>query len=190
MTDTTPTYSTAGLATPANLITITRIIASPVLFWLIIDAESSLGTSWPAFLLGLVFAVSDLFDGRIARATGTMTRTGAFLDPLADKVVVLGCSISLVAVDRYLWPPVAIIIVRELLVSLMRVNFARHGVSVPASRLAKWKTTIQGAALLCAVLPLLESQHRAVDATLWLAVAITVLTGWQYLRDGNKYAVR
>lgn len=185
MTETSPAYSTAGLATPANIITFSRIVASPVLFWLILEAEPDKGASWGAFLLGLVFAVSDLFDGRLARATGSVTRSGAFLDPLADKVVVLGCCVSLIAVDRYHWLPVSIIVIRELWVSMMRVSLARRGVSVPATRLAKWKTTVQGVALLCAVLPPLEGQDVIVDIMLWVAVAITVVTGWQYLRDGS-----
>lgn len=183
MTETASTYSSAGLATPANLITFSRIVGSPVLFWMILEAEPENGTSWSVFLLGLVFAVSDLFDGRIARATGSVTRSGAFLDPLADKVVVLGCSISLVAVGRFHWLPVAIIIIRELWISVFRVGLARQGVSVPATRLAKWKTTVQGVALLCAVLPALEDETRSIQILLWAAVVITVITGWQYLRD-------
>jgi CDP-diacylglycerol---glycerol-3-phosphate 3-phosphatidyltransferase len=187
MTDTKPRYSSAGLATPANIITFSRIIGSPVLFWLILEAEVDRGTSWAVFTIGLVFAISDLFDGRIARATGSVTRSGAFLDPLADKVVVLGCSISLIVVGRYDWLPVSIIIIRELWVSLMRVTLARRGISVPATRLAKWKTTLQGAALLAAVMPSLESEDVAVEGMLWIAVAITVITGWQYVRDSGSY---
>ena len=91
--------STSNLAkdilTPANLITITRILASPILFILILSADSDGGASWGAFVLGLIFGISDAFDGLIARATGSVTKLGAFLDPLADKVVVLGCMLSL-----------------------------------------------------------------------------------------------
>ena len=189
MTETsTPTVYASGLVTPANIITFTRIIASPVLFWLIIDAEPTNGTSWMAFTLGIIFGVSDLFDGVIARATGSVTRSGAFLDPLADKVVVLGCSISLVAIGRFFWVPVAIIVIRELWISLMRVSFARQGRSVPASNLAKWKTFAQGLALLAAVMPTLENQGTLINVFLWGAVALTVITGWQYVRDGNAAA--
>lgn len=180
-------FPIAGLASPANLITFSRIMASPVLFWLILEAEDHRGTSWAAFLLGLVFGVSDLFDGRIARATG-VTRSGAFLDPLADKIVVLGCAVSLVAVDRVHWLPVAIIALRELWISTIRVQFARQGLSVPARPLAKWKAFIQGFALLLAVMPTLEDHEWVVDVTLWAAVAITVATGWQYVRDGSAAA--
>ncbi len=177
-------YPIAGLASPANMITFSRIMASPVLFWLILDAEPSKGTSWAAFALGLVFGVSDIFDGRIARSMG-VTKSGAFLDPLADKIVVIGVAVSLVSVDRVHWVPVAIIIVRELWISAIRISFARQGLSVPARPLAKWKAVIQGAALLLAVIPPLENYEWVVDIALWLAVAITVLTGWHYVRDGS-----
>lgn len=187
MTETTPTYTATGLWTPANAITFTRIVASPVLFWLIVEADATNGTSWAAFALGWVFGISDLFDGRIARATG-VSRSGAFLDPLADKVVVLGCAVSLVVVGRFHWLPVAILVIREVWISLMRISFVRQGISVPASQLAKWKTLLQGVALMAAVMPTLEDQDGAVTVLLWAAVAITLVTGWQYLRDGGAMA--
>ncbi len=177
----------AGLVTLANLITFSRIMASPVLFWLILEAEDSRGTSWAAFLLGWVLAMSDVFDGRIARANG-VTRSGAFLDPLADKVVVIGAGLSLVIVDRIHWLPVAIIVTRELWISALRVSFARQGLSVPARPLAKWKTLVQGLALMVAVTPSFADQDLLIDAGIWLAVAITVVTGWQYVRDGAAIA--
>ena len=181
------TFPIAGLASPANVITFTRIMASPVLFWLILEADADRGTSWAAFTLGFIFGVSDLFDGRIARATG-ITSAGAFLDPLADKIVVIGAAVSLVAVDRIHWLPVSIIILRELWVSLLRVSFARQGLSIPARPLAKWKAFIQGIALMLAVLPPLEAHEWVVDTAIWVAVAITVVTGWHYVRDGSSAA--
>jgi CDP-diacylglycerol--glycerol-3-phosphate 3-phosphatidyltransferase len=173
-----------GLASPANIITFSRIMVSPVLFWLVLEADASRGTSWAAFGLGLVMGVSDLFDGRVARAYGA-TKSGAFLDPLADKIVVIGAAVCLVSVDRMHWLPVAIIVIRELWISALRIGFARQGISIPARPLAKWKTFIQGIALMLAVLPLLEHQQWVVDIALWVAVAITVVTGWQYVRDGD-----
>ena len=177
-------YPIGGLATPANLVTFSRIMLAPVLFWLILEAESTRGTSWAAFGLGFVMGMSDAFDGRIARATG-ISKSGAFLDPLADKVVVIGCAVSLVAVDRIHWLPVSIIVLREVWISAMRVSFARQGLSIPARPLAKWKTVIQGLALMLGVLPLLEDHEWVVDVALWAAVAITILTGWHYVRDGG-----
>lgn len=183
MTQQTRSFPIAGLATPANVITFSRIMASPVLFWLILEAEPTKGTSWAAFILGWIFGISDLFDGRIARATG-VTKSGAFLDPLADKVVVIGVAVSLVAVGRLHWLPVSIIIIRELWISALRVSFARQGMSIPARPLAKWKTFIQGLALILAVFPPLENHQWVIDVAIWVAVVFTVITGWHYVRDG------
>ena len=99
---------------PANLITAARIAASPLLFWAILASDDSLGTSWLAFVLGWTFGASDFLDGYLARRFNWISRSGAFLDPLADKIVVLGSMFALVAVDRYWWLPVGLIAIREL----------------------------------------------------------------------------
>ncbi len=174
------------ILTPANLITITRIFASPVLFILILAADEKNGASWKAFTLGLVFGVSDAFDGQIARATGSVTKFGAFLDPLADKVVVLGCMLSLLSIGRFHWLPVLIIFAREAGISLYRFWLIRKRVVIPASELAKWKTFAQGATLLVAVMPPFRDTDWLVISMLWIAVAMTLITGWQYIRTGNR----
>lgn len=180
-----PSITLPGIASPANLLTFSRIVGAPVLFWLVLEAEATKGTSWAAFVLGWIFGVSDFFDGKLARSSGTVSRSGAFLDPLADKIVVLGVAVCLVAVERVHWLPVAIIAVRELWISAFRVQWARQGLSVPARRAAKWKTVVQGLALGFAVFPPLLHHGWVIDILIWIAVAFTVVTGWQYLRDGS-----
>ncbi|KIE49846.1 MAG: CDP-diacylglycerol--glycerol-3-phosphate 3-phosphatidyltransferase [Acidimicrobiaceae bacterium] len=182
--------STSNLAkdilTPANLITITRILASPILFILILSADSDGGASWGAFVLGLIFGISDAFDGLIARATGSVTKLGAFLDPLADKVVVLGCMLSLLSIGKFNWIPVVLIFVREFGISTYRFWVVRKGVVIPATNLAKWKTFAQGTTLLVAVLPPVADINWLVNTMLWFAVAMTLISGWQYIRTGNE----
>ena len=182
--------STSNLAkdilTPANLITITRILASPILFILILSADSDGGASWVAFVLGLIFGISDAFDGLIARATGSVTKLGAFLDPLADKVVVLGCMLSLLSIGKFNWIPVVLIFVREFGISTYRFWVVRKGVVIPATNLAKWKTFAQGTTLLVAVLPPVADINWLVNTMLWFAVAMTLISGWQYIRTGNE----
>lgn len=185
----------SGLATPANLITLARIAASPVFFWLILRARDDGGASWAAVAVAVAFAASDAWDGRLARNTGTVTRQGAFLDPLADKVVVLGSMASLAAVGRVSWISVALIGAREVAMSGYRVYCARRGVSVPARRSAKWKVVLQGLAVIMTLLPPLvagDSPARAavVLAAWWLAVAATLVTGLLYLLDGHRAARR
>ena len=172
----------SALATWANAITVGRLLLSPVMFWVIPDDNQG---GWVAFGLWFLLCASDAFDGYIARRHGT-TRSGAFLDPLADKVLVLGAMFTLVGNDVFWIVPVAIIAVREFVISMYRTVVGSRGVSVPASRMAKRKTLAQQLAVGFALLPL-----TAVDATwlwngfLWLAVVLTVWSGWAYLRHAR-----
>ena len=114
-----------------------------------------------------MLCASDGIDGYIARRHGT-TRSGAFLDPLADKVLVLGAMFTLVGNGVFWIVPVAIIAVREFVISMYRTVVGSRGVSVPASRMAKNKTLAQQLAVGFALLPL-----TAVDATwLWNGVPV------------------
>jgi CDP-diacylglycerol--glycerol-3-phosphate 3-phosphatidyltransferase len=133
-------------------------------------------------------AFTDLIDGTVARATNSFSRSGAFLDPLADKIVILSVGFTLVSVDRLGLAPMVLIAVREVVISAMRVRFAMRGIAIPARPLAKWKATIQGAALLLAVVPVLKGNQLVVDIAIWFAVALTVFTGAQYLVDGEQAA--
>ena len=181
-------YPLWGAATPANAVTFSRILMTPFLCSMVLADEADLGTSWGAFAVGLLMAFTDLIDGRVARATNGFSRSGAFLDPLADKIVILGVGFSLVAVDRVALVPMALIAGRELIISAMRIRFAMRNVAIPARPLAKWKATIQGAALLLAVMPVLRDQQVVIDVAIWFAVALTLYTGAQYLRDGELAA--
>lgn len=184
------TYPLFGAATPANAITVSRIVLTPVLCSIVLADEATMGVSWAAFAIGLAMAFTDAIDGRVARATNGYSRSGAFLDPLADKIVILGVGFSLVAVNRVALVPIALIAVREVAISVLRIWYARRDVSIPASNLAKAKTTIQGIALLLAVMPVLQDQQLVIDIVLWIAVAITLWTGYEYLRDGEGAAAR
>jgi CDP-diacylglycerol--glycerol-3-phosphate 3-phosphatidyltransferase len=167
-----------ALATWANAITVGRLLLSPVMFWVIPDGQAG---GWVAFVLWFLLCASDAVDGHLARRHGT-TRSGAFLDPLADKVLVLGAMFTLVGQDVFSIVPVAIIAVREFVVSIYRTVVGSRGVAVPASPLAKRKTLAQQLAVGFALLP-----WTALDATwlwtslLWIAVVLTLVSGVQYL---------
>lgn len=176
----------AGITHPANLLTITRLVFAPLLFWFVLDADDTAGASWAAFGLGVALASTDFFDGRVARRANVVSRSGAFLDPLADKVVILGGAYCLVAVERYWWVPVTIMAIRELGIIGWRARWAREGLSIPARRSAKYKTLVQGVALAMAVMPTLEDHDTAIVIALWVAVVWTVATGVQYLVDGQS----
>ena len=172
-----------GLTHPANVLTIARMVFAPVLFWLVLEADETRGASWAVFSLGLAMAGTDFLDGRVARRANVVSRSGAFLDPLADKVVILGSAICLVAVERYWWFPVALIAVRELGITAWRARWVREGLSIPARQSAKYKTLVQGVALALAVFPPLDTADEAVAVALWIAVAFTIVTGIQYVLD-------
>ncbi|HAE53805.1 MAG TPA: CDP-diacylglycerol--glycerol-3-phosphate 3-phosphatidyltransferase [Acidimicrobiaceae bacterium] len=179
-----PTYGPTALATPANFVTVARILATPVFVLLIATQESS----WLTFAIGFAIGMSDFVDGWLARRQGA-TRSGAFLDPLADKVLVLGGMFALVANGQFHWVPVAIIAVRELVISAYRSQVGRRGISVPATKMAKWKTFVQLWAIGFGVIPpIAESAHWVATATLWIAVLMTVQTGVAYLAGARRIA--
>ena len=176
------TFGPSALATPANAVTCVRILVLPFLVLLILDD----GSEWPALALWTVLAGSDLFDGWLARRHGA-TRSGAFLDPLADKFLVLGAMVALVAKGVLWWLPVALIAVREVALSGYRSYVGRRGVSVPARFQAKVKTWVQAIAVGMAIAPVSGDAYRGIMLTvLWVAVGLTLVTGAQYLWDGRK----
>ena len=176
------TYGPSALLTPANAITLARLAIVPVLLASIVET----GDSWSTLALWILLASSDGIDGWLARKQGT-TRSGAFLDPLADKVLVLGAMFVLVIEGFFWWLPVALIALREIAMSLYRSYMARRGVSIPARRSAKVKTVFQEVAVGFALLPpAAEHADWIADVVLWAAVVLTLVTGVQYLQDGRR----
>jgi CDP-diacylglycerol---glycerol-3-phosphate 3-phosphatidyltransferase len=175
-------YGTSALATPANAVTLGRLFITPVLLVMIVNG----GATWPALAFWIVLAGTDGVDGYLARRHGT-TSSGAFLDPLADKFLVLGAMFALAAKDIFWWLPVLLIAVREVGISVYRSFWSRRGVSIPARTGAKVKTVVQDVAVGFALLPITTEDHRwAANAWLWAAVALALFTGAQYLLDGRK----
>ncbi|MEQ1548976.1 MAG: CDP-diacylglycerol--glycerol-3-phosphate 3-phosphatidyltransferase [Chakrabartia sp.] len=180
-----------------NLLTLSRIVTVPVLVALLWYPGWELG--WLlGFALYCLMGITDYFDGYLARAQGTVSRLGIFLDPIADKIMIAAVILMLVgtrhdaaSITGIHLIPALVILLREIAVSGLREFLAGLQVSVPVSQLAKWKTAFQmiafGALILAGGLP-----HHAwikiigVD-TLWIAAALTLITGWDYLRVGLKH---
>ena len=190
-----------------NILTLSRIMAIPLLAWFL---------WWPGWEMGYLIAfalyclmgITDYFDGYLARTSGTVSKLGIFLDPIADKIMVAAVILVLAAQGVLNGPYVGdmhvvaglIILMREIAVSGLREFLGPLQVSVPVSKLAKWKTTFQmvslGALILGEGLPRWTMIIGAVDAniphtvglvTLWGAAVLTVITGWDYLRVGLKH---
>ncbi|MBV9996044.1 MAG: CDP-diacylglycerol--glycerol-3-phosphate 3-phosphatidyltransferase [Caulobacteraceae bacterium] len=154
-----------------------------------------------AFYAFVAAAVTDFFDGWLARRLGAVSIWGAILDPIADKVLVCAVVLGLLALAAS--PPVvipaALILFREFTVSALREVAAGKGVTLPVTLLAKWKTTLQltalGAELFIAAwgafgLPddpaLLGPATLGAHALLWLAAAVTLITGAQYWEQAHR----
>jgi CDP-diacylglycerol--glycerol-3-phosphate 3-phosphatidyltransferase len=176
-------FGPSALLTPANIVTIARLLLVPVLVAVVIAHP----VSWTTFTLAFLLACTDGIDGYIARRQGS-TRSGAFLDPLADKVLVLGALYALVAAHVFPWLPVALITAREVAISAYRSYWGRRGLAVPARYWAKVKTVVQELAIGLAVAPPLAGHPAVPLSVLWLAVGLTLVTGAQYLVDGRSAA--
>ncbi len=160
-----------------------RLLTTPLLIALIM----LWGASWVTVVIWGALSFTDGIDGWVARRQGA-TRSGAFLDPLADKVVVLGALVALVAQGTVWWVPVAIIAFREVGMSIYRSVVGRRGVSIPARQSAKVKTLFQDVAIGLCLIPPLASHRTVLDLAIWVATALTVFTGAQYYLDGRRAA--
>jgi CDP-diacylglycerol--glycerol-3-phosphate 3-phosphatidyltransferase len=176
-------FGPTAIMTPANGLTVARLAAAPLFAVLVVFHGPG---SWVLFGLWLALAFSDGLDGRIARWHGT-TRSGAFLDPLADKFLVVAALCALIDLGVIAIWPVIVITAREVAVSLFRVVAARHGVSVPARRLAKLKTLLQDIAVGVAFIPVIGNHHQiVVQVLLDVAVALTIVSGGEYALDARR----
>ena len=182
------------LSSLPNLLTLSRILAVPGLVWLMWSRNP---WEWlAAFALYTLAAITDYFDGYLARSWGTVSKIGQFLDPIADKIMVAATILMLVdAQILHGWSVIAglIILLREMFVSGLREYLAGLSVSMPVSQLAKWKTTAQlvalGALILVgagSLLPWLPAEIVGLT-TLWIAAILTLITGYDYLRVGLKH---
>ena len=180
-----PIYGPSALLTPANGVTVARVLVTPLLLVWIVDR----GAAWSVETLWLVLSFTDWIDGWLARRQGA-TRSGAFLDPLADKFLVLGAMAALVHVDAFATVPVVVIAAREVAMSVYRAVVGRRGISIPARRTAKLKTAVQDVAVGLALLPGVGDDHPTVArAVLWVALALTVYTGYEYWNEARTTVV-
>ena len=180
-----------------NILTLSRILAVPLLVALLWPAEQ--GNEWrigylAAFALYCLMGVTDYFDGYLARAQGTVSRLGIFLDPIADKIMIGAVILILCATGDIQGTHIVaalVILLREIAVSGLREFLAGLRISVPVSQLAKWKTAFQlialGALILAGGLPQFGFIKLTGLVTLWGAAGLTLLTGWDYLRVGLKH---
>src|SRR5918912_3176453 len=172
-----------------NLLTLSRILAVPILVFLLWRPEPL--DYAITFILYCIVGITDYFDGYLARAWGNISRLGQFLDPIADKIMVGAVLVMLIS-SRKANPvpeiaglhiiPALVILLREIIVSGLREYLAPLNISVPVSALAKWKTTFQlvalGALILGGAVPDQSWVHDVGIGCLWTAAALTLVTGY------------
>ncbi len=183
-----------------NILTYSRCVAVPLvaacLFWADI-LHGGLWLRWVALALFIAAAVTDFFDGYLARAWHQQSAIGRMLDPIADKLLVSTCLLMMASDGTIrgwsLWAAI-VILCREILVSGLREFLAELRVSVPVSRLAKWKTTMQLVAV--GVLLAGPAGENVVPGVmlvgltlLWVSAVLTLYTGYDYFRAGARHLV-
>lgn len=160
-----------------NAFTFLRVLLVPVVLWLL--TLDSVAAGWWAFAVFVFAAVTDSFDGWIARRYNGITRWGQLADPLADKLLVLGALASLALLGRLWWWAVGVILLREALVTALRVRLVRRlRLVLPASKWGKLKTVTQILAVSAYLAP--PVGDAVADALLLLAVAATIASGVAY----------
>jgi CDP-diacylglycerol--glycerol-3-phosphate 3-phosphatidyltransferase len=173
-----------GLVNIANGVTLGRMLATPLLVVVVLQDSPS----WAAFALWATLAFSDMADGWVARRRGESS-SGAFLDPLADKFVVLGAIVAIATLGKFAWVAVALLAGREALITAYRVLVARHGVSVPARKAAKAKTLVEFVTVALVLVPTAGASQADLSGVarvaLWGAVALAWFSAAQYLADSR-----
>lgn len=181
-----------------NWLTLSRIVLLPLLI-AVYYIPGPLG-SWLSGIVFLLACITDYFDGYLARAWGVQSVMGRVFDPIADKLLVATALLLLVSQNEAHTLPALAILCREILVSGLREHLAHINISMPVTRLAKYKTGIQMTALtiLLSVEAMMQlfggtilGEHDVWyyfgNALLWIAAALTLFTGYAYLKTGLKH---
>jgi CDP-diacylglycerol---glycerol-3-phosphate 3-phosphatidyltransferase len=171
-----------------NTLATARIFMAPLMLWFMIDQSNPLFTgwneSWFDYFAGLIFviaSVTDFFDGYIARSWDQKTKLGSILDPLADKMLMLAGFLGLIALDRANTFAVFLILSREFFITGLRVVAVAEGKSVASTMAGKVKTVVQMIAIGFLII-----QWPFGTTLLWIAVAVTLYSGYEYIRDYIK----
>ncbi len=181
-----------------NVLTLSRIAAIPLLVALV--ALHRPAADFGACLLFSAAAITDYFDGMLARTRRQQSDLGRMLDPIADKLLVAASLMMLVGLGRLsplgLYPAI-VIMLREILVSGLREYLAGIRIGLPVTKLAKWKTGFQMGALGILLAGNTTAELLRIgfipvsmigEGMLWVAAGLTLITGWDYLNAGLHHA--
>lgn len=186
-----PSATEASAWNLPNALTVGRIVLVPVVGWLLLaDGGSNAATRYLALGAFIVAAITDKIDGDLARSRGQVTNFGKIADPIADKTLLGMVFVALSLLALVPWWVTGLVLTREVGITVMRFVVIRHGV-MPAGRGGKLKTTVQAFALGMLILPawilpFAAAWEKAAYAVLAIAVAITVVTGLDYLHQAHR----
>lgn len=176
-----------------NVLTTVRIVLIPLFLWLILtsshwaDADhADKITRWWALFVFVLLMFTDQLDGYLARKYDVITDFGKLADPIADKALMISALVSLNILGELWWWVTAIIVFRELGITVWRMILARQGLVVPASKGGKLKTVLQTLAVALYIFPLSGAVTWMAHIVMGLALAVTVVTGAQYLADSRR----
>ncbi|PHS32256.1 MAG: CDP-diacylglycerol--glycerol-3-phosphate 3-phosphatidyltransferase [Sulfurovum sp.] len=171
-----------------NTLAFIRLLLAPVMFFLLVNRDSQLLAeihySWLDYIAAFIFVLAsttDFFDGYIARTFNQITTLGKILDPLADKMLTLAGFLGLMMLDRASEWAIFLIITRELFITGLRVSSVSQGLDIAASWTGKVKTVVQMIAI-----GFLLMEWPGAELLLWSAVALTLYSGYEYVRDFFK----
>jgi len=175
-----------------NLLAFIRLLLAPIMFFLLVNRDSSLlegiHYTWLDYMAAFIFviaSVTDFFDGYIARGFNQITTLGQILDPLADKMLTLAGFLGLMMLDRASAWIIFLIISRELFITGLRVSAVSEGMDISASLMGKLKTIVQMIAI-----GFLLMEWRGGEEILFVALFLTLYSGYEYVRDYFKNAKR
>ncbi len=175
-----------------NILTYSRIAVIPVLVAVFLFVQGEL-SNYSCAALFLFASITDFFDGYLARAWHANSSLGRFLDPIADKLLIATALMLLVSEHRADIIPAIAILCREILVSGLREFLAELRIGMPVSNLAKYKTAAQMVAIFLLLLgapgagAFLGTAYSLGSIFLWVAAALTLITGYAYLKTGLKH---
>ena len=168
-----------------NILALVRLVLAPVMFFFLVDQNASIfdgiHSSWLNYIAAFIFVVAsatDFFDGYIARTFDQITTLGKILDPLADKMLTLAGFLGLMILGSASAWAIFLILTRELFITGLRVSAVAEGIDIAASWMGKIKTVVQMIAI-----GFLLMGWPGGTILLWIAVALTLYSGYEYVRD-------
>jgi CDP-diacylglycerol--glycerol-3-phosphate 3-phosphatidyltransferase len=163
-----------------NLLTVARLLMVPVFGYLVLASDQTNAVQWASATVFLVAALTDFIDGVWARRYGLVTNFGKIADPIADKALIGTALVALSIQGEIAWWVTALIVFREVAVTLLRFWVIKQGV-IPASRGGKVKTVSQIVAIVAFLIPLNGWVDAVAQMSLGVALALTITTGIDYV---------